>query len=114
MCSIGVMMSDRAMECGVATPAQFAAARAAVGLPRAAPSAMGVDADAIVAFLDEVEAAGLELHSMMLWRNGQVVAEAWRWPYRPDRPRILHSGAKRFTAGALGLALADGLFKLDD
>jgi CubicO group peptidase (beta-lactamase class C family) len=102
------------MECGVATPAQLAAARAADGLSRAAPSAMGVDADAIVAFLDEVEAAGLELHSMMLWRNGQVVAEAWRWPYRPDRPRILHSVAKSFTACAIGLALADGLFRLDD
>jgi CubicO group peptidase (beta-lactamase class C family) len=84
------------------------------GLMRAAPSAAGVDADAVVAFLDDVEAADLDLHSLMLHRDGHVIAEAWRWPYAPWRPRILHSIAKSFTACAIGLALEDGLFKLDD
>ncbi len=107
-------MSDRVMECGAVSPTQLTAAQEADGLPRATPSAMGVDADAVIAFLDEVEAADLELHSFMLWRNGHVVAEAWRWPYRPERPRILHSVAKSFTACAIGLALEDGLFRLDD
>lgn len=107
-------MSGHALECGVTTSAQFAAACESDRLLRASPSMAGVDGDAIIAFLDEVEAADLELHSMMLWRNGRVVAEAWRWPYRPDRPRILHSVAKSFTASAIGLALADNLFQLDE
>lgn len=84
------------------------------GLARGAPSASGVDADAVVAFLDEVEAAGLEFHSLMLHRRGHVVAEAWRWPYGADRPRIMHSLAKSLTACAVGLALEDGCFALDD
>lgn len=84
------------------------------GLSRAAPSSLGVDADAIVAFLDAVEAAELDLHALMLHRNGHVVAEAWRWPYRADRPRNLHSVAKSFTACAIGLALEEGRFRLDD
>jgi CubicO group peptidase (beta-lactamase class C family) len=84
------------------------------GLARATPSSMGVDADAVVAFLDAVEAADLDLHALMIHRNGYVVAEAWRWPYRADRPRNLHSVAKSFTACAIALALEEGRFCLDD
>lgn len=84
------------------------------GLPRAAPSAQGVDADAVAAWLEDVAAAGLDLHAFMLHRHGHVVAEAWRWPYRADRPRNLHSVAKSFTACAVGLALEEGRFQLDD
>ena len=75
---------------------------------------MGVDADAVIAFLDAVEAAELDLHSLMIHRNGKVVVEAWRWPYRADRPRNLHSVAKSFTACAIGLALEEKRFGLDD
>lgn len=84
------------------------------GLPRAQPSSMGVDADALVAFIDDVEAAGLELHGLMLHRHGHVVAEGWRWPYRADRPRILHSTTKSFTACGVGLAIEEGHFALRD
>ncbi|MFK4448788.1 CubicO group peptidase (beta-lactamase class C family) [Caballeronia udeis] len=107
-------MSDNFVECGAASAADLIAAQQADGLTRAAPSVAGVDADAIVAFLNDVEAAGLDLHAFMLHRKGQVVAEGWRWPYRPDRLRNLHSVAKSFTACAIGLALEEGLFKLDD
>jgi CubicO group peptidase (beta-lactamase class C family) len=84
------------------------------GLPRSSPSQAGIAADHVVAFLDEVEAAGLDLHSLMIFRHGKVAVEAWRWPYRADRTRILHSVAKSFTACAVGLALEDRLFRLYD
>lgn len=107
-------MSDPVVDPDVAPANSFASAGHNDGLTRAAPSVTGVDADAIGAFLDDVQAAGLDLHSFMLYHKGHVVAEAWRWPYRADRPRILHSVAKSFTACAIGLALEDGLFRLDD
>jgi len=84
------------------------------GLARGAPSSSGVDADAVIAFLDEVEAKGLELHSLMLHRAGHVVAEAWWWPYGPQRPRIMHSLAKSLTSCAVGLAIAEGRLALND
>jgi hypothetical protein len=84
------------------------------GFTRAAPSAVGVDADQVAVFLAEVEAAGLDIHSFMLHSRGQVCAEAWRWPYRADRPRILHSTAKSFTACAIGLAMEEGRLALSD
>jgi len=84
------------------------------GLSRADPSVAGVNADAIVGFLHDVESAELDLHGFMLHREGQVLAEGWRWPYRADRPRNLHSVAKSFTACAIGLALEEGRFRLQD
>ncbi len=84
------------------------------GLRRAAPSSVGVDAGEILAMLDDVEAAGLEVHSVMLHRHGHVVAEGWRWPYRADRPRILHSATKSFVACAVGFAVDEGLLALTD
>ncbi|MFL9959419.1 serine hydrolase [Paraburkholderia nemoris] len=106
-------MSDSFSERGV-KPSVLLSGTAPDGLTRANPSSMDVDADAIVAFLDDVEAANLDLHALMVHRNGNVVAEAWRWPYRADRLRNLHSTAKSFTACAIGLAIEEGHFRLDD
>ncbi|MCI2239326.1 beta-lactamase family protein [Paenibacillus sp. TRM 82003] len=83
-------------------------------LPRSAPSALGVDARGVAAFLDAVEAAdGVELHSLAVLRSGAVVAEGWWEPYAPDRLHLLYSVSKSFTATALGLAVAEGLVDLD-
>jgi CubicO group peptidase (beta-lactamase class C family) len=84
------------------------------GLPRGTPSSAGVEADAVIAFLDALEAGGLELHSFMLHRAGRVVAEAWWWPYGPERPRIMHSLAKSLTSCAIGLAIDAGAIMLRD
>jgi len=84
------------------------------GLPRASASTVGVDPDRVIAFLDDIETAGLELHGLMLHRNGHVATEGWSWPYDPARPRVLHSVAKSFTACAIGLAIDEGLLKLED
>lgn len=84
------------------------------GLPRSAPEAQGVSSAAILAFLAEVEAAGLELHGFMLMRSRHVVAEGWWWPYRADRVHITHSLTKSVTASAVGLAVDEGRFGPDD
>ena len=84
------------------------------GLPRSTPEAQGVRSEDLLAFLDEVERAGLELHSFMLMRNGHVIAEAWWWPYGADRVHMTHSLTKSVTATAVGLAIDEGRFGLDD
>ena len=84
------------------------------GLQRATPRSRGVDASGIAAFLDRVEADGLELHDLMIWRDGAVVAEGWRWPYSGERLRMSHSMTKSVTAAAIGLLLEAGQLSLDD
>ena len=59
-------------------------------LPRSTPTAQGIDPAGITAFLDAADAApDLELHSLMIIRHGQVVAEGWWDPYGPDRVHLL-------------------------
>jgi CubicO group peptidase (beta-lactamase class C family) len=84
-------------------------------LPTSTPAAQGVEAAGIQAFLDALEAEPhLEPHSLMLLRHGQVVASGWWAPYAPDRPHLLYSLSKSFTATAAGFAVAEGLIRLDD
>jgi CubicO group peptidase (beta-lactamase class C family) len=84
-------------------------------LPRSSPVEQHVDPAGILAFLDALEARpDIEMHSIMLVRHGQVVAEGWWGPYSADRPHLLYSLSKSFTSTAAALAAAEGLLDLDD
>lgn len=83
-------------------------------LPRSAPEEQGVSSGAILAFLEAVEQEAIELHSLMLLRHGQVVAEGWWTPYGPEYPHMLFSLSKSFTSTAVGLAVAEGRLTVDD
>jgi CubicO group peptidase (beta-lactamase class C family) len=83
-------------------------------LPRTSPSAQGVDARGVSAFLDALEnTPGVEPHSLQVLRHGAVVAEGWWAPYAAQRPHLLYSLSKSFTSTALGFAVAEGLVDLD-
>lgn len=69
---------------------------------------------AIMRFLDSVEDGGPELHSLMILRRGNVIAEGWWHPYRRDLTHELFSLSKSFTSTAVGFARAEGLLTLDD
>src|SRR3984957_9416000 len=84
------------------------------GLTRAEPREAGVNAALVETFLDDAAAAGLDIQGVMLHRAGRVVAEGWRWPYRADRPRIMHSATKSVMACAIGMAIQEGRFGLQD
>lgn len=81
---------------------------------RATPSSQGVDARAVLDFLDGVEAADIELHSLMLLRGSAVIAEATWAPYEPGRLNLLYSLSKSVVSTAAGLAIEEGRFGLDD
>jgi CubicO group peptidase (beta-lactamase class C family) len=84
-------------------------------LPRSTPAAQGVDPAAVLAFVDAIDAdPAVEIHSLMVLRHGHVVAEGWWAPYTAERSRLLYSVSKSFTSTALGLAIDDGLVRLDD
>lgn len=83
-------------------------------LPRSTPETQGISSTAISNFLADVEKQGLEFHSFMLLRHGQVVAEGWWKPYAPDKVHLLYSLSKSFTATAIGFAVEEGLLSEDD
>ena len=83
-------------------------------LPRSAPSQLNVDAARVLGYLDAVEAAGMDLHSLMILRHGAVVAEGWWAPYRSDDIQLLYSLSKTFLAMAVGIATGEGRFQAED
>lgn len=84
-------------------------------LPRSTPSAQGVAAAGITAFVDALDAnPAIDPHSVMIVRHGSVVAEGWWAPYSPERLHLLYSLSKTFLSTAVGFAVHEGLFSLDD
>lgn len=95
----------------VALPTTFGAEK---HLPRGAPEAQGVDPAAIKAFVETANKEIDTLHSLMIVRHGQVVAEAWWKPEGPEKRHVLHSLSKSFTSTAVGLAVTEGKLSVDD
>ncbi|WP_274366255.1 serine hydrolase domain-containing protein [Paenibacillus thermotolerans] len=83
-------------------------------LRRSTPEEQGISSASVMNFVNAIEQAKLELHSLMLIRHGYVVAEGWWAPYREDRPHMLFSLSKSFTSTAIGFAVQEGLVSLDD
>jgi len=82
--------------------------------PRSTPSALGIDARGVSAFLDALESTpDVEPHSIVLLRHGQLAAQGWWAPYAPERVHLLYSLSKSFTAAGVGLAVREGLVDLD-
>ena len=83
-------------------------------LPRSTPEAQGIPSSAIQAFVDAAEKNVDALHSLVVLRHGQVVAEGWWEPYRKGEPHVLFSLSKSFASTGIGLAIAEGRLSLDD
>ncbi len=83
-----------------------------VDLPRAETSEK-VDA-AMSNFFQEAADKGLDVHSVMLVKDGKVIYSHWQSQGKEDVPHVLHSVSKTFTSTAVGLAISEGKLKLTD
>ena len=82
-------------------------------LPRSTPEAQGVSSPAVLSFVDAADNLDA-MHSFMLVRHGQVVAEGWWTPYHAHARHQLYSLSKSFTSTAVGLAISEGKLSVDD
>ncbi len=87
---------------------------AAQPLPRSTPEAQGVSSAGIRAFVEAADKQVDTMHSFMLVRHGQVVAEGWWKPETAEKPHVLYSLSKSFTSTAVGFAVAEGKLSVDD
>ncbi len=102
---------------GCVNPTQNPQLRDEFSLPRSTPEAEGLSSEAILKFIDAVDAvrdSSIELHSFMIVRHGKVLAEGWWSPYRHNLKHTMYSASKSFTSTAIGLAEAEGKLKLTD
>ncbi|GAA3409447.1 serine hydrolase domain-containing protein [Paenibacillus hodogayensis] len=83
-------------------------------LVREFPEHHGLSSKALSRFFDRVEQNKLQVNSFMLLQDGQVTAQMWRAPYRPNCPQLLYSLSKSVTSIAVGIAADNGYVHLDD
>jgi CubicO group peptidase (beta-lactamase class C family) len=77
----------------------------------ATPESQGVDSAALAEAITQARAKGLAIHSLLVVRNGYLIAEAYFHPYDGTRPHDIASATKPLTATLVGLAIAQGKIK---
>ncbi len=87
--------------------------RAADPLPRGTPEAQGISTKAIHDYVDALDKIDT-MHSFMVVRHGQVIAEGWWKPEAADKQHVLNSVSKSFNSTAVGMAVAEKKLSLDD
>ncbi len=85
----------------------------AVTLMRGTPESRGVRSQSIIELLEAFDTEKVELHSLMIARNGAVIAEGWWRPYASELKHVLYSLSKSFTSTAAGMLVDEQRLDLD-
>lgn len=80
----------------------------------ATPEESGISSRAIIRFLEQADALGIHLHSMVLLRHGKVCAEGYWAPYAPEYLHPMFSFGKSLASTAIGFAVQEGKLSLSD
>jgi len=83
-------------------------------LERTRPESVGISPAVLLRYLHGLERTGFIAHGIMLARRGKVAFEINYKPFQPDIAHYLCSCSKSVAATAVGFALAENLFSLDD
>lgn len=83
-------------------------------LPRATPEEKGVSSEYILRTINAMEDQGIEIHSLVIAVDDEVIFDGYYYPYGPEHPHIMFSLTKLFTNAAVGVAVTDGQLALDD
>lgn len=78
------------------------------------PEDANISSVGLIKFMDSMDERQINLHSFMLLRHGDVVAEGYYKPFEKDDEHIIYSVTKSFTSAAIGLAIEEGLLSLGD
>ena len=80
----------------------------------ATPESQGLDSQALAAAIDQIRQKQLGVHSLLVIRHGYAVADTDFYPYSSSAaPHDLASVTKTITSTLTGVAVGNGLLKLD-
>lgn len=78
------------------------------------PEQLGISSRSIVNFLEELEAKEVVMHSFIMLRKGELVAEGYWKPFDENRQHRMYSISKSLTSLAIGYLEEEGKLKLGD
>lgn len=86
----------------------------AAPLPRCTPESVGIPSRAVLDCLKALCHDQTTMNGFMAARHGQVFSECWWAPYGRSLVHCNHSFGKSYTATAIGIAVGEGLVRLDE
>jgi CubicO group peptidase (beta-lactamase class C family) len=75
------------------------------------PEQQGMDSQKLVKMFDYIADRGLDLHSLLIVRNGVLVTEAYFFPYRAETLHSLNSSTKSVVSALIGIAVDKGFIR---
>lgn len=75
------------------------------------PESQGMDSQALNEGVKYILENQIDIHSLLVIRNGYLVLEAYRHPYTADTVHQINSATKSFVSALLGIAQAQGYIK---
>jgi len=81
------------------------------GWKTSTPEAQGMDSTKLNEMFSYINESGFDIHSILIIRNGYMIAESYPYPYKREYRHIINSATKSITSAAVGLALQDGFIK---
>lgn len=77
------------------------------------PEEQGLDSKVLSGMIDGITEKHLNVHSVTVIRHGNVVLDAYFYPYRPTATHDVASVSKSITAAITGIAVDKGLLRVD-
>ena len=82
--------------------------------PAPSPESVGIPSQAILNFLQRIDAERIGMHGFLLVRRNQIAAEGYWSPWSAERKHRMYSISKSFVALAVGLMIDEGRLTLHD
>jgi len=71
------------------------------------PELQGVNSEQLVAMFEFIEEADMDLHSILIVRNGYLITEAYFYPFQQDAKHQLLCVTKSFLSALVGIAIGE-------
>jgi CubicO group peptidase (beta-lactamase class C family) len=81
------------------------------GWRSAAPEEQGVDSEKLAQMVDHIQEENLNLHSLLIVRNGYLVSEIYVYPYSAGQVHFIASVTKSVIGALVGIAIQKGNIK---
>lgn len=82
--------------------------------PAPTPESLGIPSQAILKFLQRIDAERINMHGFLLVRRNRIAAEGYWAPWSAERKHRMYSVSKSFVALAVGMMIDEGKLTLDD
>jgi CubicO group peptidase (beta-lactamase class C family) len=79
------------------------------GFKCSTPEAQGMDSAKLSEMFEEINQKDLDIHHVMIIRNGYIVAQCDFYPYAHDQLHLLNSVTKSVMSAAIGIAIDEGV-----